>query len=419
MKTAERQTESKLEWPTYHLGLSRLFPVGESDSPKDSNTPSEGSVKEELLKVHKEILFSNSEYEDFSSISVSEFSHKTGTGIITAKYSALMNSSGQDNLGQIILAVLSFKLLKEKNEDYIGGILLIDEIDATLHPAAQNKLIDYLVDQSKKLNLQIVFTTHSLSLLEHIIRNQDLTKGPQKDIELIYLLNKRGKLEVKENPNKIFLHNDLMEAYSGYHVSSKKIVVLTEDDVAIWFLQQILEYTFPTEVFHLNFLNMHVGWTEIIKLIKSDFSYYKNHLIFLDPDINKIKNKQQLVKAIQGTAYKLEEKSSNILLLPGDTYIEELFYNYLTNIPESHNFFYDKEIENMALFAQTIRDGGIDSQHYIKLSTPKAKHKEWFSNNKHICKIAFNYWAKDNEELVSTFANMFKSSYDIIYKRFN
>ncbi|MCV4777503.1 AAA family ATPase, partial [Escherichia coli] len=46
-------------------------------------------------------------------------------------------SVGEDNVGQLIQAIFSFKRLKETYSDYHGGILLIDEADAGLFPAAQ------------------------------------------------------------------------------------------------------------------------------------------------------------------------------------------------------------------------------------------------------------------------------------------
>ncbi len=85
--------------------------------------------------------------------SIGETDKKSGIGISTDYYDYLTNSSGQDNLGQILLALLSFRKLKEEQGDsWNGGILLIDEIDATLHPAAQSKLIT-LLTQEEALSL--------------------------------------------------------------------------------------------------------------------------------------------------------------------------------------------------------------------------------------------------------------------------
>ncbi|GAL31063.1 putative ABC oligo/dipeptide transport ATP-binding protein [Vibrio variabilis] len=66
-----------------------------------------------------------------------------------------------------MLAILSFKRLKEKHgSDYEGGILAIDEIDATLYPGSQIKLLDAFFNICKDLTIQVIATTHSLQLLE-------------------------------------------------------------------------------------------------------------------------------------------------------------------------------------------------------------------------------------------------------------
>ena len=69
---------------------------------------------------------------------------------------------------QIMYLLLSFIKLKTEydniGEPWPGGILLIDELDATLHPAAQIRLIDLIYKVCKQFNFQAVFTTHSLQI---------------------------------------------------------------------------------------------------------------------------------------------------------------------------------------------------------------------------------------------------------------
>src|SRR5690606_11692932 len=55
IKTDERNTESKLSWPTYYLGLSRLYPIGESEEVKSKNNFPE-EIMDELMQAHKNIL---------------------------------------------------------------------------------------------------------------------------------------------------------------------------------------------------------------------------------------------------------------------------------------------------------------------------------------------------------------------------
>ena len=63
-------------------------------------------------------------------------------------------------------------------------------IDATLHPAAQKRLIDLLVKEAKTNDIQVVVTTHSSDLLKHICtktaHNMD---SRNNDVELYYFTN--------------------------------------------------------------------------------------------------------------------------------------------------------------------------------------------------------------------------------------
>ena len=78
---------------------------------------------------------------------------KRSAGVTTGNYDALTMSAGQDNVGEIILAVLSMRRLKNKfRKSYEGGIVFVDEIDATLYPAAQVKLIE--TEKEKKSEFQ-------------------------------------------------------------------------------------------------------------------------------------------------------------------------------------------------------------------------------------------------------------------------
>lgn len=153
-KTHERPTESKIEWPTYYLGLSRLYPIGESENIDVVGLKADDEIKNEMFEAYSNILNTNINSMDSSFVSPTDAKKKKGVGIKTDKYGILSNSSGQDNLGQILITVFSFQNLKntlEKKENYWydGGILLIDEIDATLHPAAQNKLLNSFIKNQK------------------------------------------------------------------------------------------------------------------------------------------------------------------------------------------------------------------------------------------------------------------------------
>ena len=108
-----RETVSKLKWPTYYLGLSRLYPVGEGTTAK--TTALEKSISDELLLLHSNILNINySSNSNIDSINIKE-TGKGKSGVNTIDYPSTSNSSGQDNVGQILLTLLSFKKLKQKS----------------------------------------------------------------------------------------------------------------------------------------------------------------------------------------------------------------------------------------------------------------------------------------------------------------
>lgn len=417
-KTPERQSEAKIAWPTYYLGLSRLYPIGEVAEIKTSKIKN-AAIEEEILRAHSLILSSDDEYTGSSSLILRDSKLNPSFGVKTEDYSEIMNSSGQSNLGQILMSLFSFKLLKEKmGGSYVGGLLLIDEIDATLHPVAQNKLIDFLYERSLEYDIQIVFTTHSLSLLEHIIRKRELLNGDSK-LSVLYMRNKRGELEIKDNPNIQFLKNDLMETYSGARPNSE-ITLLTEDDRARWFLKKILDLYHSDKHFKINPIVTHISWTLIPTLIKNDYDYFSTYLIIFDPDINQEENYSKLKDRLRGTKYNIEKENSNILILPGEKNIETMLYEHLFELPKDHQFYYDSTVEGKGLTKDALVAHGPFSGHYDN-HDEKLRIKKWWIENEWMMDIVFQFWASEeqNNSQCLKFANKFLNAYRTIESRKN
>ncbi len=414
MVQKERDTNAKLEWPTLYLGLGRLYPVGESKQVNihDSNLSTE--ERKYLSENHKSILSSIDVYNDISDITISETSKKKSTGIITDNYGVLANSAGQDNLSQILIGLLSFKRLKKSlGSDYLGGIFLIDEIDATLHPAAQNHLIDFLFREANKLGIQIIFTTHSLTLLEHISKFQQKSTKNACMVVTQYFSTGRGKLEIKMNPSLTFIRNDLMISYSRKQISAP-VPVYTEDEVGRWLFENIIKIA---DIKNLNckLLSLHIGYNELLKLVKEDYEYFNNNVItILDSDVTPSKIREQL----KGSFYNYDEKDASpkesILVLPGNshTYIEKEFWEFIYKLEENHGLYFEPELEMQAFFKQTLLDGA-PSKRYTR-GTIKDKTKAWFQDNLDICTIAFPYWYKENEQICKHFVQRFVSVYNNI-----
>lgn len=409
-----RDTEKKLNWPVIYLGLSRLFPVGESESVGPSLIKTD--YDKEISHKHREILSLKDSYLSLVNVDT-DIPQKRGVGFDTEKYSYRANSSGQDNLGQILLALYSFENLKKNYEYYSGGLLLIDELDATLHPAAQNRLLDFLVEKSQELELQVFFTTHSQTLLEHINKRNAKVSKSQK-VSNHYLNNSRGVIELKIDPPTKFVKNNLQETYSGM-LSSNRIVILTEDDIGRWFLNKILEknnFKYGSNIF---MPDIFIGWTQLIKLIKNDYSTFKNHLIFLDPDLSRKNNKDQLNDLLSGTEYKnhINKDNGSIFFVELDENIEKVFCNYLFSLNQNDKFFYDPNIEDIGLNYDSLRNAGPNTNSYNNKDKEIDKIKAWFNDNKHIIEVAFDYWYEVEKNKLEPFYKKFNTAFNRLFNQ--
>lgn len=413
---SNRKTEKKLNWPTIYLGLSRLFPIGESEDSDKASIPQD--ISDLIQEKHKEILSSHDEYLDSSQVHISDTTKKSGFGVETDNYSYLSNSSGQDNLGQILLGVYSFQRLKENYEDYAGGVYLIDEIDATLHPAAQNKLINFLLEKSIELDLQIFFTTHSNSLLEYLNFRRNNPKN-RKSITVNYLDNTTGKIIVQPNPKLSYIKNNLLETYSIVS-QQKKVPIFTEDKTGQWLLNRILEAQNFQNINNIQYTNSSISWTKIIKFIKDNYEIFKDSLFFLDPDLSKTDNSEQLNNMVLGTFFydKINTKNGNIFYLNLDNendYIEKIFWDYMSSFPPDHEIFLLTENFNSNYSIQSMLSMGPDSHHYEHYEE-NLKIKKWFEQNLHYVNLAFPYWHHDNKEEISDFYQTFTSAF---YEKLN
>lgn len=242
-----KKTEAKMQIPVSYLGLSRLFPIGEANEEKIVKNKinfMDDKQKNWFIEQYKQILSLYDTVTDISNYSIGETDKKKGVGIETDKYDYLTNSSGQDNLGQILMAILSFKRLKLQREDWTGGLLLIDEIDATLHPAAQKRLIDLLIKEAKINNIQVVVTTHSSDLLKHICnKTAHNSDSKNNNVELYYFTNGNRHLEMRRNPEYSTIENDLL--VESMLQNANKVKIYSEDAENRWFIKNLCQNIYP------------------------------------------------------------------------------------------------------------------------------------------------------------------------------
>lgn len=74
------------------------------------------------------------------------------------------------SLGELCI----LKLIRELMNCPDRSLVLIDELELALHPKAQIELLKYLTEMSAQKILTVIFSTHSVSLLKHVDRQQIL-----------------------------------------------------------------------------------------------------------------------------------------------------------------------------------------------------------------------------------------------------
>ena len=406
-----RTSSAKIESPVIYLGLSRLYPLGEADDDALSFHKQKWTEDEDrvwFIEKYKGILsIRTTKIENVSSFDVAH-SRKHGTGVKTDKYDPSGNSAGQDNLGQILMAVLSFKKLKrDMKGEWDGGLLLIDEIDATLHPAAQRRLIDLLLKEAGKCGFQVVFTTHSTVVLEYLV---DKT-GPNvddrpNDIEIVYLTDASRKLEIKRNPAWHTISSDLF--IKGAGGPTAKVGVFSEDSEARWLMQEIIGALYPELLSHVEFIDANFGCKTLIQLYMHDYLYIKDRIVVLDGDVTK-----EQLSEIQS----LRIKWKNILKLPGSVRPEKVIWDFLENADIDNPVW--EALRPFDLENRNIMENGPMSSAYSQHDTERNKYKAWLKDYELIFKQAavVKCWADDNPKEAWDFIEAFTEAYNQVALR--
>ncbi|MDI9694186.1 AAA family ATPase, partial [Acinetobacter baumannii] len=193
-------------------------------------------------------------------------------------------SAGEDNAGQIIQALFSFKKLKEEYPDYHGGLLLIDEADAGLFPGAQYQLKEIFNRYAKDLNIQIVLTTHSPILIEEYHK---LSQTDRKNFKTIYLSNKMNRIEVFENFSWSDIFADIsvrMKEISRQLTFPETNVYFEDGEALAYFNALITKQKTRKPLRIMNGISMGCGnYLELIRQKVPEFA--KLSLLILDGDV--------------------------------------------------------------------------------------------------------------------------------------
>jgi len=376
--------EGKFEFPVIYLGLRRLFPLAQETEVRHEKKILDADQIEKYQSLHNEILLLNEQItpEYVDSFSKSFYATKTLT------YDCLGNSAGQDNIGQILTAILSFeKLKKSMNDSYPGGILLIDELDATLYPAAQIKLIEKLFRLSQDLDLQIMFTTHSTDVV--IAMGDDKYKNHGK---IVYLTNDPGYIKNVQDEVTIDQIINNLKVQLPTRKKTDKIMVFCEDKEAKIWISNLLGNKLTK---HISFIPDSFGAEQLVEIANKKIPVFKNSIFILDGDKNGALRKN---------------KCPRVILLPGKSRPENIFHQFLSGL-----------LPNDKFWGST---GGYTKQLCFRdrphINSDRNVMKSWFNNQKDYwgkgCSKLFNRWKEDNSKLADNFKKDFE---DIIRQMTN
>ncbi|OGR42031.1 MAG: hypothetical protein A2X28_03555 [Elusimicrobia bacterium GWA2_56_46] len=368
---------NKIELPVVYLGLRRLFPLAqEATISRSVGTLSPAQIQS-YQNFHNEVLILN---ETVSPEYIDSFS-KSFYAAKTLKYNCYGNSAGQDNIGQIFTAFLSFEKLKEvMGAAYPGGLLLIDELDATLYHGAQIKLLDKMMRLSSDLNLQVLFTTHSTAIVEQIISEEF-----KHHSTVVYLTSHAGTVRNVQGTVGIEqIINDL-KVQSPLKSKTEKVLAFCEDEEARLWVSSILG---PKITPHVQFVQDSFGGEQLVTIANKKIPVFKNTIFILDGD--------------KGRALK-HNRCPRVVLLPGDTSPERFFYDYLKQLAPGHAFWGNV--------------GGYTKQFCFKdrlnPSDNSVEMKKWFNEQRPHwgkgCSKLFRQWKKDNAGINSSFVSEFET----------
>lgn len=406
-------TTDKLPFcPVIYLGLARLYPFGEYQNDEavqklKKNLPSQ--YQTEIISLYQQLVgitISSLNPQKMGDIKTRADFESNQTGIDSNTI-----SSGEDNLFIIISALLSlrfyFESISSNNE--VESILLIDEFDATLHPSLQFRLLDIFRSYAKAYKIQIVFTTHSLSVLEYALKAKD---------NVIYLIDNVTSAIKMESPDIYKIKQFLYDQTRNDIYFSRAIPLFTEDGEARIFLnilfnffaEQHPEFSTIRMLFHM--VDANIG-AENLRAIFSD-TYLLNttmkYVCILDGDQRELLNHFTIT-------------------LPGGDSPEKVIMNYALSLYDNDSDFWTNEtiielnygklyfrgnikpdIDDITNTLQELKRNG-ESVHGVE----RDLRKKVFKKHKCFFELLFKHWVHNDEN--SNSINKFYKHLNIMYKK--
>lgn len=375
--------DARVRIPTIYLSLSRLYPLGEQN---DNVEISEIRKNNSLYKVKADEMYK----KWYNFVIPNSIANEAELTVVDKKVCSraslhmdllntptLSQSIGQDNIGNIISALVDIYILS-KQPGYNGALLCIDEIDVSLHPDTQIKMLNLFYKLASELEIQFVLSTHSLTILKEIIQKE---KKNKKDYRLVYIKDSMaphisnfhsyellkaemfGNLYFDKPKVKVYFEDKignelfrlLFKAFNNilYKVDGRfqNPVLRNSSEVGCFReinerIKKLKDISYLEE--RINCIPTILGCEELIKISKAD-TYFKRVVIILDGDARykdskqKPKIKDYLEEKYDQKKLKLNDRSSpiNICFFPDYFAPESFLYRIIYLIANNAFEYYD------------------------------------------------------------------------------
>lgn len=364
----------RVKIPTIYLSLSRLYPLGEQKE------------KVKISKINKKNMFyqkrADEKYKEWYNYVVPNSIANDAILSIVEKNTCsrsslhmdivntpiLSQSIGQDNVGNIISALVDIFVLSNQ-DNYVGALLCIDEIDVSLHPDTQIRLLDLFDKLADELSIQFVVSTHSLSVLKETIKKEEKNK---RDYRVVYIKNPLapyvtdshtyelleadmfGSIRFDKPKVKVYFEDQVgKELFGLLFKAFKNIVNKIHENVDEAFLRKSSDVKNFVEINdrinslnsmiyfeeRINQISTSLGCEDLLKISVAD-SYFKRVIFVLDGDARykepsqKPKIRDYLFEKYNPNKFKLNDRNhpANICFFPDYFAPESFLYTIIYKI---------------------------------------------------------------------------------------
>jgi len=332
-------------------------------------------------KEEKNIYF----YENENKKIISEYSFSTGE--------------------YFVLALLKF--IATKIDKNIKSLIIIDEIDISLHPLAQKRLIETIKCFKDRYNITFILATHSLQIIENL------------DAENIYYFeNDNGNITISNPIYPAYVTKDIYE-----HQYYDK-VLLVEDNLAKSFLEKVIKRIDRNNELKnkVHYKIFAIGdWRKVLEVARDNqkYKYYPKASVLpiLDDDVSK--NDKDNNKQANALKWKKNEKT----FIPIEDNIEKYTVKTLLKDTEfikmieldliSPNKFNDLDIQGQEKNTDQIKNKFSKGKHSIVRQVCDYSEKNEKEIIEKIIEFIFQSKVKSNSEKYSNFEKTLKTFFEI------